>query len=265
MSKPPKYSVIVPTHRRANYLARALSSLKCQIDTAQLEIIVISDCIDAETDITCQKLLTNTDTYIRRSGANGPSASRNIGLQIAKGQFILFLDDDDAWHDGLLLALNSCNILQSGNPIYFDSTVIKESRPSSGPIFIKETAVSMAGRLTEDVYVKNQVHMSCFAFPAHLLANTEFDVHMRAYEDWDFLLSIFDKKMPVHVPILGSKIYEVDDATTDRRGSSAEANNQHAILDYLYVYRRHQVRSVLQDKRAALLKSVNLNLPPHVL
>jgi hypothetical protein len=115
--------------------------------------------------------------------------------------------------------------------------------------------------LNNKVYIKNQVHMSCFAFPARILRELWFDPHMRAYEDWDFLLSVCDRQMPIHANILGSKVYEVDDETTDRRGNSQAANDLNAIFDYLYVYRRHPVGPELQEQRAALLASTGFPVP----
>jgi len=101
--------------------------------------------------------------------------------------------------------------------------------------------------------------MSCFAFPRQLLQGIEFDPFMRAYEDWDYLLSVFHRQMPTHVPFLGSRVFEVADATTDRRGSSEQANDFNAVLDYLYVYRRHQAPTAeLKQRRADLLKMTGL-------
>ena len=55
------------------------------------------------------------------------------------------------------------------------------------------------------------------------------------------LLSVFDKSMPKFAPFTGSIIHQVNDNTSDRRGSSVEAISNHAILDYLFVYKKHPV------------------------
>jgi len=264
-TKQPEYSVIIPTHRRDKLLARALSSIKQQSSEIQHEIIVVSDCDDALTDDVCRNLLQSTDTYIRRSGSPGPSASRNLALQLARGKIVLFLDDDDAWHPDFLASLNFCEPLQKGQPVYFNCTVVKESRKLSGPEFRNEKFFDTHNRLNENVFIKNQVHMSCFAFPRELLFDLIFDPHMKAYEDWDFLLSIFEKKMPIHIPVLGSIIHEVDDESSDRRGNSVAAKDLNAVIDYLYVYRRHPVDMTLREKRAAFLANAGLVLPPEVL
>jgi len=258
----PEYSVIIPTHRRANLLARALSSIKQQRPAIRYEIIVVSDCEDELTDGVCKRLLESTDTYVRRSGPPGPSASRNLALKLVKGRTVLFLDDDDAWHPNLLASLNTCEPLQRGQSVYFNCSVVKESRKLGEAECLGENFFDTEGLLDEYVFVKNQVHMSCFAFPRTILLDLEFDTHMKAYEDWDFLLSIFERKMPVHVPIIGSQIHEVDDDSSDRRGNSLVAKDFNAVIDYLYVYHRHPVSKALQEKRANLLANVGLELLP---
>lgn len=263
--EPPAYTVIIPTHRRAKLLTRALASIQQQASAARHEVIVVSDAEDAATDEVCRQWLARSDTYIRRAGPPGPSASRNLALQIASGRTILFLDDDDAWHPGLLAALDECEALQKGQSVYFDASVVKETRKPEGPELLSEERLDTRAQLTAEVFVKNQLHMSCLAFPRERIQGLTFDVHMRAYEDWDFLLSAFERGMPVHVPILGSQIHEVDDASTDRRGSSTSATDANALIDYLYVYRRHPVAPALQEKRAALLAHAGLSLPQELL
>jgi GalNAc5-diNAcBac-PP-undecaprenol beta-1,3-glucosyltransferase len=267
MNKRPFFSVIVPTHKRAILLRRALQSIRSQAATfADFEVIVVSDVIDASTDAVCAELLTGADVYMRRNGRAGPSESRNLALSLAKGHTVLFLDDDDAWHPGCLEQLHAQPSVRQRDPVYFNCSVVTERRLPEGPEPLSEVRLDLAGCLTEDVYVKNQVHMSCFAFPRDLLDGIEFDPFMRSYEDWDYLLSIVDRRMPIHVPLLGSRVYEVRDETTDRRGSSQKANDFNAVLDYLYVYRRHCApREALTQRRAELLRSCGLSISPDLL
>lgn len=265
LSATPFFSIIIPTHRRAHLLDRALQSITSQTLSSASEIIVISDCPDEATDAICQKWLKPKDAYLRRSGKPGPSESRNIGLKMAKGDVILFLDDDDAWHPNLLASLQNCEALRIGQPVYFNCSIVKETRQTTHTQKHSEVFLDTHGLLTLDVFVKNKVHMSCIACPRSLLNGITFDPHMRAYEDWDFLLFLYERKFPVHVSILGSQIHEVDDATTDRRGSSQAATDMNAVIDYLYVYRRHPVSPDLQQKRASLLASVGLTLPAELL
>ena len=257
----PLFSVIVPTHKRSQLLRRALLSITSQGMRSALEVVVVSDVSDSDTDAVCAELLAENDIYVKRNGSPGPSESRNLGMSMAKGRYILFLDDDDAWHDGFLSQVYDSRDAFETGPVYCDCSVVQERRLSSGVETLSEARLTLAGAFSSEVYVKNQVHMSCFVFPRDLLDGLRFDAFMRAYEDWDFLLSVFDLAMPSYLPILGSRVFEVPDETTDRRGASQKATDFNAVLDYLYVYRRHPAPDKgLKEKRAALLALCGMNI-----
>jgi glycosyltransferase involved in cell wall biosynthesis len=262
----PFISVIIPTHSRSSYLKRALDSINLQHHRDRIEIILISDQIDIATDTVAHDGLKPGDIYIRRNGDKGPASSRNIGLNLASGEYVMFLDDDDAWDPDFTKNLFICNLNQSNEVRYMDCLIIKETRTNSGPIKLSENILITKNLLNLNVYVKNQVHMSCFIFNRNILKNLYFDNKLRAYEDWDFLLSVIDRKMPLHLPILCSHVYEVDDHTTDRRGSSSQATDFNAVLDYLKIYRDHVVNSdEIKISRQALLKSVGLEIDKNLL
>ena len=265
-SRLPFFSVIIPTHLRARFLKRALESIKSQISGYLVQVIVVSDVIDSATDLVCNALLGPHDIYIRRGGVPGPSESRNLGLTVASGCYVFFLDDDDAWHPDFIRQLSESTRLDSVVPLYFNCTVAKESRGSNVFEISSEVLLNQSGSLTQAVYIKNQIHMSCFVFPRGILRGLLFDTHMRAYEDWDFLLFAFDRAFPEHVDILGSRVFEVDDETSDRRGAAAKATDFNAVLDYLYVYRRHPgATEAIKIGRRDLLASVGLQLSSEML
>jgi len=266
MKKQICFSVIIPTHNRPKLLERALLSIKSQMMSDQCEIIVVSDQTDSQTSLICDKYLESNDIFIRRNGLPGPAISRNIGLKMAKGQNILFLDDDDTWQPNLLINIKKSAYLKNGIPIYFNCSVVKESRLFESKSISNELFIDFSGALTLDVYVKNIVHMSCYAFPSFIIKNLTFDPILRAYEDWDFLLNVFNIIMPKHEGFIGSKIFEVDDETTDRRGSSKEATDFNAVMDYIYIYRKHPApNNELKEKRANLLKIFGLNIMSEML
>lgn len=262
----PFLSIIIPTHKRAVLLERALASIKSQTCPLPYEVIVVADEADLATDEVCQRLLGPDDIKIKRNGPPGPAQSRNVGIELASGRSIMFLDDDDAWQPGLLSSLANLQEVREDRFVYLDCRVVKESRGGINPEFISDLSLDTTGRLTEQVYVQNQIHMSCLVFPRTLIASTRFDASMRAYEDWDFMLALFRKEMATHVTLQGSIVHEVDDASSDRRGNSQNANNGHAIMDYLYVYRRHPAPSeALREQRAALMRQVGMTLPADLL
>src|SRR5688500_3105591 len=94
----PLVSVIIPTHNRAPQLRAALRSVFAQegrSDLFDLDVIVIDD---ASTDDTCDVVREfPLARYLRFDVNRGPSAARNAGINVCKGRYVAFLDDDDIW------------------------------------------------------------------------------------------------------------------------------------------------------------------------
>jgi GT2 family glycosyltransferase len=87
-----RVSVIIPTYNNGAYLGQAIESV-LQQDYADYEIVVVDD---GSTDET-QDLLVRYDAAIHavRQEHAGVSQARNRGLQLARGEYIVFLDGDD--------------------------------------------------------------------------------------------------------------------------------------------------------------------------
>jgi glycosyltransferase involved in cell wall biosynthesis len=91
-----RISVIVPTCDRPGSLRRALASIRA-VEGRDLELqIIVADNGEA----------LETKTVAAEYGATclsveqkGPSAARNTAMAVADGDYIAFLDDDDAWTD----------------------------------------------------------------------------------------------------------------------------------------------------------------------
>jgi glycosyltransferase involved in cell wall biosynthesis len=96
----PLVSVIIPTRRRHDLLARALASVLAQTHR-ELEAVVVDD-NDAEDRVTGQaglRVLLDDPRVRVVTGAGGRSAAaaRNRGLASAAGDWITYLDDDDEY------------------------------------------------------------------------------------------------------------------------------------------------------------------------
>ena len=94
-----KVSVIIPTYNRAHLIGETLASVLAQT-LADFEIIVVDDGSDDDTE-RCLAPFRDRLTY-RRIEHSGASAARNAGLEIARGQYIAFLDSDDLWEPQFL-------------------------------------------------------------------------------------------------------------------------------------------------------------------
>lgn len=91
----PLISVIIPVYNVRDYLCRCVNSILRQTYD-NLEVILIDDGSDDGSSELCDTLATLDVRIIVVHKLNGGQASaRNIGLDMAKGDYISFIDSDD--------------------------------------------------------------------------------------------------------------------------------------------------------------------------
>lgn len=105
-----KLSVIIPVYNEAEYLPRCLDSLYANND---VEIIFIDDgSTDGSVDI-IESYKDKLKFTLLKAQHGGVSEARNIGIENAKGDYITFLDSDDALgHDSLNKMLTAIKTLK---------------------------------------------------------------------------------------------------------------------------------------------------------
>jgi glycosyltransferase involved in cell wall biosynthesis len=92
-------SVVIPTYNRVDLLPRALESV-LQQTLAPDQVIVVDDGSDDATREMVAEHYPGID-YIYQQN-KGVSSARNTGIQAASGDWVAFLDSDDAWLPGKL-------------------------------------------------------------------------------------------------------------------------------------------------------------------
>lgn len=102
-------SAIVPTFRRPEFLRRALASIANQT-SLPCEVIVVDD--DPSSLTATQALAESSGLDNVRTARNhrtpGASGARNSGMDIARGEFLAFLDDDDEWQPRFVAQAAAC-------------------------------------------------------------------------------------------------------------------------------------------------------------
>ncbi len=87
-----KFSVIIPTYNRGWVIKESVNSVLRQ-NFNDYEVIVV---VDGSVDDTIEILKEFNDKIIVLKKENeGPSQARNFGAKNAKGEYLIFLDDDD--------------------------------------------------------------------------------------------------------------------------------------------------------------------------
>lgn len=92
----PLVSVYMPTHNRKAFMVKALRSI-CEQDYRNLQILVCDDGSSDETWVELQKFAEKDKRIeiLKNVNPMGACFSRNRCLDLAKGEFITGLDDDD--------------------------------------------------------------------------------------------------------------------------------------------------------------------------
>lgn len=92
----PQISILVAVYNTAPYLPQCLDSL-CGQTLRDIQIICIDDCsTDQSPQILANYARRDTRiTLLRTPHNSGQAAARNLGLQIATGEFTTFVDSDD--------------------------------------------------------------------------------------------------------------------------------------------------------------------------
>jgi glycosyltransferase involved in cell wall biosynthesis len=94
----PVVSAVIPTYERPGCLKRAVASVAEQTYDP-LEVVVVDDCSDVPVTEYLDPDRSAFDRFevVRHDENRGGSAARNTGIEVADGQYVALLDDDDRW------------------------------------------------------------------------------------------------------------------------------------------------------------------------
>ncbi len=203
-------SVIIPTYNRAKYVVEAVASVTQQT-YPNLEIIVIDDGSDDDTESTLAPLLADRRIhYIRQENA-GPAVARNRGLDAATGEFVAFLDSDDLWlPNSVEDRVRAFESLPSTVGVLFSDYVRELAKGKEVPeTFLSNagydelfrTELSTLGAGDEACVVMNEAFRELQAVQCVIntpttmirrsgLGGHHFDPFFRACQDWDFFTRV---------------------------------------------------------------------------
>ncbi len=122
-----KVSVIVPVYNTEKYIKDCLNSITRQ-SLQDIEIICINDGSTDNSLEVIQEIAKNDLRIKIFSQVNkGPSITRNFGLSVAKGEYVLFVDSDDMLELNAIKYLYSEAKLNNLDILYFDAKAVFET------------------------------------------------------------------------------------------------------------------------------------------
>ncbi|MER6236300.1 glycosyltransferase family 2 protein [Streptomyces clavifer] len=95
----PDVSIVIGAYEAMPYLIRCLESVEAQtLPTGRMEIIAVDDGSTDGTGEYLEEFAARTAVpmrVVRQENSGGPSGPRNVGLGLARGRYVFFLDADD--------------------------------------------------------------------------------------------------------------------------------------------------------------------------
>jgi len=226
-SNKPFFSIIIPVYNKEKVVIRSINSALNQ-NFGDYEIIVV---LDPSTDTSSEIVRSITDPRIRifereRPGPGG-YAARNLGIKMAKGEWIAFLDADDEWFDFNLT--EHCRLIQESNAkivctswqehdqsgLISNARPIKERLLSTGDFF---EAYAIEERLvnTNTIVVKRELFDVVGGFPV--------DKYLRG-GDVATWVKLANASVSVMCSTKETAIYHREDSTVTKRVAPAIVDN----------------------------------------
>lgn len=233
-----KLSVIMPVYNGESFVSEMIDSVMAQ-EYADLELIVIDD---GSSDGTVQVVerYAVRDKRIRlvvQAENTGVSAARNLGLELAEGKYIAFVDADDRIHPSMYRRL--IQVMEEYECDMAMCRIYYENRDLGGGK--EETLPDMReGVLTDDAYQQiidgliGTKHyffagMVRYVFRRKIIQNGRFDIRISYREDLVFLFELLSLRRKIYYADFVGYYY------MRNQMSAVECYRKHLFEDLMYV------------------------------
>jgi len=232
-----KISVIIPVYNGEKYIAQCIENMLCQT-YKNLEIIVIND---GSVDNSVKIAEKYPVKIIHFEKNRGPSAARNAGIDVATGEYLHFMDVDDAIND--VFYEKMANAVKQTNADIACSGMINERKPHRNVIFSEQMKLSSVEEKLKITNVGKWGYAVRYLFKIDFLKahNLRFE-EGRFIEDMMFSLSaVYFSKELVTVPdAVYTYIFRKNSITTNR--DQAHRKKRHQDARYMNELRHNFAR-----------------------
>lgn len=247
----PIVSVIIPTFNRKNDLIKAIASVLNQT-IQDFEIFILDDASTEDIASVVQQFNDTRILHHRKEEKSNANVLRNIGLRMAKGEFVAFLDSDDEWLNNHLES--KISLLKNGD---FDGVF--------GSCFINDgESIKYAGSkamITGNHPINYLLDDGFAPIPTWVLRTSRakaisFDETLRRHQDYEYFImfALRFKWIPAWEPTalvnwqLG--VIRQVDFDSEKRFISKYARNIERRLFCQYCYIRFNMWKMIENKEA---------------
>lgn len=190
-----KLSLIVPIYNAEKYLAETIESIISQ--SGDYELILIDDG-SKDSSLSICNLYASKDQRIKvyHIENNGVSNARNMGISIAQGEYIQFIDSDDKLVDGALKMIFSA-ITSNVDVILFS---FKTFGNENNKYIIKDKYNSDYRKSIVELVTNGSI-VACWnkVYKRSILEGKSFRVDLKYAEDYCFNLDVFSSVKSIFI------------------------------------------------------------------
>lgn len=197
-----KVSVIVPVYNVEAYLEETLSSLVNQtLDS--IEILLIDDGSSDKSENVIRMFLNRFDSIVYVKQKNkGPGQARNVGIELAQGEYISFVDSDDLLPQDALERMYQAAVHEEAEVV----TGISLSFNSSRTWYIQSHLDNGVYKPGSKTLIRNPELLYSLGpcnklFSTSLIKDVQFPTEIRVTEDHPFVIEAY---------LRATKIFTVD-------------------------------------------------------
>lgn len=190
-------SIVIPTHNRAQLLARSLRSVLEQT-WRTIEVIVVDDASSEDVGAVVRAAGDDRVRLLRLEERSGAASARNAGIREARGAYIAFQDSDDLWLPEKLKRQMAC-MQRSGA----DMVCCAFHRcDEAGRVWQTFPHADVPGGQVdyETLLFENLASTQTMLAKAELLRAMPFDERYPALEDWALALRVAREARLVYQP-----------------------------------------------------------------
>lgn len=189
-------SIIMPMYNKARYVGKAIESVQKQT-YLQWELIIVDDGSEDCGYEVCKKY-SDSDERIKltRIANGGVSNARNVALDMAKGDYITFLDADDFVEPVFLEKL-----LKPGQDLIIGGLKKVSAHGDTVDCVVPGFEGVISIKQVADSFFREQINSGIFGFVASKMVKrsiieknkVRFDTSIRLAEDYDFFIKIYQQ------------------------------------------------------------------------
>lgn len=183
-----KVSIIIPTFNQSRYLGESVTSALAQSFRSN-EVIVVDD---GSTDDTPQVMARFPQVHYVRQENHGESAARNAGIRLSAGEYIAFLDADDAFLPDKLERQVSILDAQPAVGVVYSDVYLCDADGNPQRLFSSQLGCRrVSGRVFESLVRGNFLTVDSVLVRREVFERVGlFDESLRTFPDWDLWLRV---------------------------------------------------------------------------